>query len=102
MAIAMAVNGMLLRRLNTTGFFPWVISILQVFSVVVLISNTYGQVNELNKNNGIMLPNVAERIVKAGDNLTITCMFIHTTDIEWTLPKDPSAAVRLTHLSSFT
>uniref|UniRef100_A0A0P5KX94 receptor protein-tyrosine kinase n=1 Tax=Daphnia magna TaxID=35525 RepID=A0A0P5KX94_9CRUS len=92
MAIAMAVNGMLLRRLNTAGFFPWVISILQVFSVVVLISNTYGQVNELNKNNGIMLPNVAERIVKAGDNLTITCMFIHTTDIEWTLPKDPSAA----------
>ncbi|XP_057369372.1 vascular endothelial growth factor receptor 1-like isoform X2 [Daphnia carinata] len=88
----MAVNGLLLGRLNTSGFLPWVTSALRVFSIVVLISHAYGQTNELNKNNGIMLPNVPERIVKAGDNVTITCMFIHTTDIEWILPKDPSAA----------
>ncbi|KAI9559362.1 hypothetical protein GHT06_016151 [Daphnia sinensis] len=93
MVNAMAVSGLLLGRLNTSGFLSWVTWALQVFSVVVLITNTCCcQANELNKNNGIMLPNVDERVVKAGDNLTITCMFIHTTDIEWTLPKDPSAA----------
>jgi hypothetical protein len=64
--------------------------VLKVIIIVLLISNTQGQVVELNKNQGIMIPNQPYQIVDVNTNITITCVFIHNTEIHWTLPKLPS------------
>jgi hypothetical protein len=61
--------------------------VLKVIIIVLLISNTQGQVVELNKNQGIMIPNQPYQIVDVNTNITITCVFIHTAGILWTLPK---------------
>jgi hypothetical protein len=61
-------------------------SVLKLLTIVLLISSTKGQVVELNKNQGIMIPNESHQRVNATTNITITCVFIHTDKIKWTLP----------------
>lgn len=61
-------------------------SVLQLLTIVLLISSSQGQVVELNKNQGIMIPNESHQRVNATNNITITCVFIHTDNIQWTLP----------------
>jgi hypothetical protein len=61
--------------------------VLKVIIIVLLISNTQGQVVELNKNQGIMIPNQPHQIVNVNNNITITCISIQTAEIIWTLPK---------------
>lgn len=61
--------------------------VLKVLTIVVLAFGRQGHANELNKNNGIMFPNQPYQIVNATTNITITCVFIHNTEIQWTLPK---------------
>jgi hypothetical protein len=34
-----------------------------------------------------MLPNQQDQLVNAKNNITITCVFIHTAEIVWILPK---------------
>jgi hypothetical protein len=60
--------------------------LFKLLTTVLLISSTQGQVVELNKNQGIMLPNQPYQMVNATRNITITCVFIHTAEIQWTLP----------------
>jgi hypothetical protein len=62
-------------------------SVLKLLTIVLLISSTQGQAVELNKNQGIMIPNQKHQIVNAKTNITITCRYIHNTEIIWTLPK---------------
>jgi hypothetical protein len=64
--------------------------LFKLLTTVLLISSTQGQVVELNKNQGIMIPNQPYQIVDVNTNITITCVFIHNTEIHWTLPKLPS------------
>lgn len=55
--------------------------------VLVFISSEVNcQKGILDKNNGIMIPNVKQQEVRSGTRFTITCMFVHTTTIEWKLP----------------
>jgi hypothetical protein len=61
--------------------------VLKVLTIVILAFGRQGHAIELNKNQGIMLPNQPEQIVNATTNITITCVFIHTAEILWTLPK---------------
>lgn len=89
----MAKIWLLPHHFDQNGLLSWTISVVQVCAVIVLMLNKCSQANDLNKNNGIMLPNVAQRVVNASSNVSITCMFIHSAAIEWILPKDPSAAV---------
>lgn len=63
----------------------------KVLAIVLFLAfGRRGHALELNKNKGIMLPDQPEQIVNANTNITITCMFIHTAEIQWTLPKLPS------------
>jgi hypothetical protein len=64
--------------------------VLKVLIVVLLTSRRQSRANELSKYNGIMLPNQPYQIVDVNTNITITCVFIHNTEIHWTLPKLPS------------
>ena len=57
-----------------------------LISVLILLFNQ-GRANELNKNNGIMLPNKPQQIVNASDNVTITCIFVHSAEIKWIYPE---------------
>jgi hypothetical protein len=57
-----------------------------LISVLILLFNQ-GRANELNKNNGIMLPNKPQQIVNASANVTITCIFVHSAEIKWIYPE---------------
>ena len=57
-----------------------------LISVLILLFNQ-GLANELNKNNGIMLPNKPQQIVNASANVTITCIFVHSAEIKWIYPE---------------
>jgi hypothetical protein len=61
--------------------------VLKVLTIVVLTFGRQGHAIELNKNQGIMIPNQQQQLVNATNNITITCVFIHTAEIVWTLPK---------------
>jgi hypothetical protein len=58
-----------------------------LISVSVLFHNCVLRASELNKNNGIMLPSRPQQIVNSGDNVTITCIFIHSAEIKWIYPE---------------
>ncbi|XP_046456190.1 vascular endothelial growth factor receptor 2-like [Daphnia pulex] len=59
-------------------------------TIVLLAVGRQGHAFELKKNKGTMFPDQPEQIVNATTNITITCVFIHNTEIHWTLPKLPS------------
>ncbi|XP_046637844.1 vascular endothelial growth factor receptor 1-like isoform X2 [Daphnia pulicaria] len=66
------------------------VSVLKLLTIMLLISSRQGHAIELiglNKNQGIMLPNQQDQLVNAKNNITITCVFIHTAEIVWILPK---------------
>jgi hypothetical protein len=50
-----------------------IISVL-LLTIVLLTSSTQGCAIELNKNQGIMLPDQSHQIVKTTKNITITCL----------------------------
>jgi hypothetical protein len=64
--------------------------LFKVLTIVLLAVGRQGHAFELNKNKGTMFPDQPEQIVNATNNITITCLFIHNTEIHWTLPKLPS------------
>jgi hypothetical protein len=70
-------------------------SVLKVLFILLLAISRQCLANELNKNNGIMIPNEKYQVVNASTNITITCMFIHGqgAGIDWELPKVPKTAV---------
>ena len=70
-----------------------VFKVLFTLTVLALSWNQQGHAKELNKNQGIMIPNVKDQIVDIKSNITITCMFIHSATIVWTLPKVTTIAV---------
>jgi hypothetical protein len=66
------------------------VSVLKLLTIMLLISSRQGHAIELiglNKNQGIMLPNQQDQLVNVNNNITITCVFIHTAEIVWILPK---------------
>jgi hypothetical protein len=83
-ACAMTISRELRGAVHQRGTISLV---LKVLIVVILTSNTQGQVVELNKNQGIMIPNQPHQIVNVNNNITITCISIQTAEIIWTLPK---------------
>ncbi|XP_046457028.1 vascular endothelial growth factor receptor 1-like isoform X1 [Daphnia pulex] len=78
--------------------------VLKVLTIVILAFGRQGHAIELNKNNGIMFPNQPEQIVNVTTNITITCVFIHTAEILWTLPKlsTESAIERRNNRTTYT
>lgn len=62
---------------------------VRVFTLLLITTfhNCVLRANELNKNNGIMFPNRQQQIVNSGDNVTITCIFIHSAEIKWIYPE---------------
>ncbi|XP_046638612.1 vascular endothelial growth factor receptor kdr-like [Daphnia pulicaria] len=69
--------------------------VLKVLIVVILtFSRRQGHAIELNKNQGIMIPNQPHQIVNVNNNITITCISIQTAEIIWTLPKWSSEFTR--------
>lgn len=63
------------------------VRVLIALHLTILFHNCVLRANELNKNNGIMLPNRQQQIVNSGDNVTITCIFIHSAEIKWIYPE---------------
>lgn len=65
--------------------------VLKVLTIVLLTSSTQGLGNVFSKNQGIMIPNQPHQIVSidrdVNNNITITCIFLQTAEIIWTLPK---------------
>ncbi len=59
--------------------------VLVIFVVILSVVHT-ADAQTLHKNNGIMLPNVKQRVVNAGTNFSIVCIFEHQDDIDWVLP----------------
>lgn len=57
------------------------------FGVVLILLGNQSSANELNKNNGIMLPNKPQQMINASANVTITCIFVHSADIKWIYPE---------------
>lgn len=57
--------------------------------------------NELNKNNGIILPNRPQQVLTASANISMTCIFIHSANITWTYPnyllKTPEVRLLMNH-----
>ncbi|KAI9559363.1 hypothetical protein GHT06_016152 [Daphnia sinensis] len=45
-----------------------------------------GRANELDKNNGIMVPDKEQQVFTALANISVTCIFIHTVEIKWNIP----------------
>ncbi len=59
--------------------------VLVIFVVILSVVHTAGA-QTLNKNNGIMLPNVKQRVIDAGSNFSIVCIFEHQDEIAWVFP----------------
>ena len=74
----------LFSRLGNSRFFK---RLFVALLAELILLHHQSLANELNKNNGIMLPNKPQQIVNSSDNVTITCIFIHSADIKWIYPE---------------
>lgn len=54
--------------------------------VTFVLSIRVSCAQKLDKNNGIIVTNNG-RVVRAGAQINLTCIFIHTTHIEWRIPE---------------
>lgn len=55
--------------------------------ILVILSAQANCQQGLDKNNAVMVPNVKQREIRSRTNFVVTCLFQHTTAIDWILPE---------------
>ncbi|XP_032784031.2 vascular endothelial growth factor receptor 2 [Daphnia magna] len=72
-----------LRPVNIVRIRPRLAIVLAGLLISLAIE---GRAKELDKNNGIMLPDKEQQVFTALANISVTCIFIHTAEIKWNIP----------------
>lgn len=72
-----------LRPVNIVRIRPKLAIVLTSFLISLAVE---GRAKELDKNNGIMLPDKEQQVFTALANISVTCIFIHTAEIKWNIP----------------
>lgn len=72
-----------LRPVNIVRIRPRLAIVLAGFLISLAVK---GRAKELDKNNGIMLPDKEQQVFTALANISVTCIFIHTAEIKWNVP----------------